>query len=153
MCGSADGIDGLHGVHDEHPHLTPADTWKALFKRSTGATSETAPDQDVVSPYFTASDVEAHKDILRILKENPVDTITIAVVGPMTNVALAAARTPRRLLRVKEVVVMGGAILLEGNITPVAEFNTYADPVARRARLRPHLAPAPPPRCRPSRPT
>ncbi|RYP92458.1 hypothetical protein DL770_001404 [Monosporascus sp. CRB-9-2] len=120
------GADGLHGVHDAHPHLSPADTWKALFKDGLPAAGE-AP---AFYRYFTPSKTPAHQEILRILKEEPAGTITICAVGPLTNLAMAAAEDPETFLRVKEVVVMGGAVDVEGNVTPFAEFNTYADAVA-----------------------
>ncbi|OLN81408.1 hypothetical protein CCHL11_09958 [Colletotrichum chlorophyti] len=120
------GLDGLHGVHEQHPHLTPDDRWKSLFHEEENLDHDPSP----FSKYFTPAKQVAHKEILRILKENPPNTISIAVVGPMTNVALAAAEDPETFLRVKELCVMGGAVHVEGNITPVGEFNTFADTVA-----------------------
>jgi inosine-uridine nucleoside N-ribohydrolase len=107
----------------QHPHLSPADAWKHLFEGE-----GEAPESSNTS--FRASKAPAHQEILRLLRENPPDTITIVAVGPLTNLALAAAEDPETFLKVKEVCVMGGAIDVEGNITPVAEFNTYADAVA-----------------------
>ncbi|EKD15830.1 uncharacterized protein L3040_003314 [Drepanopeziza brunnea f. sp. 'multigermtubi'] len=128
------GADGLAGVHTSHPHLSPSETWKTLFQPlQAGATAEeVAAARELATPSssFRASQLPAHKEILRLLQENPRDTITIVAVGPLTNLALAAAEDTETFLRVKEVVVMGGAIDCSGNITPVAEFNTFADAVA-----------------------
>ncbi|KAB5551363.1 inosine-uridine preferring nucleoside hydrolase [Coniochaeta sp. 2T2.1] len=122
------GIDGLHGVHDEHPHLTPAQEWRALFKEANSASQST--ELPSYAKYFTPSKTVAHKEILRILRKEPDNTVSIVVLGPMTNVALAACEDPETFLRAKELVVMGGAVHVPGNITPHGEFNTYADAVA-----------------------
>ncbi|KAJ5752914.1 Inosine/uridine-preferring nucleoside hydrolase [Penicillium odoratum] len=126
------GTDGLGGIHATHPHLTPSTAWEHLFDPTldpegiqpvqTGA----GPDDHSYIP----SRLPAHKEILRALRANEPDTITIVAVGPLTNLALAAAEDPETFLRVKEVVVMGGAINEPGNVTPVGEFNAYADAVA-----------------------
>jgi inosine-uridine nucleoside N-ribohydrolase len=52
---------------------------------------------------------------------------TLVAVGPLTNVALMLALRPEA--RPERIVLMGGAIA-EGNITPAAEFNIWADPEA-----------------------
>jgi inosine-uridine nucleoside N-ribohydrolase len=52
----------------------------------------------------------------------------LVAIGPLTNVAELWMRTPE-LLRGVEVVWMGGT-LGRGNVTPLAEFNAYADPHA-----------------------
>jgi purine nucleosidase len=58
-------------------------------------------------------------------------TITLCPVGPLTNIAMAILKKPDFAARVKELVLMGGAIGL-GNVTPAAEFNIYVDPHAAR---------------------
>ncbi len=55
--------------------------------------------------------------------------ITLATLGPLTNVAVALVKEPRIGDRLREIVCMGGAIT-QGNITPSAEFNIYVDPHA-----------------------
>jgi len=55
--------------------------------------------------------------------------VTLATLGPLTNVALAIIKNPSILDNVAEIVAMGGSIGL-GNITAAAEFNIYADPHA-----------------------
>jgi purine nucleosidase len=60
---------------------------------------------------------------------HPAGEVTLVPTGPLTNIALAARIYPEIVSRVGEVVFMGGAYA-GGNITPVAEFNIYADPEA-----------------------
>jgi purine nucleosidase/pyrimidine-specific ribonucleoside hydrolase len=56
--------------------------------------------------------------------------LVIVALGPLTNLAIAAGRDPRRLARAGRIVVMGGALSVPGNVTPAAEFNFYVDPDA-----------------------
>ena len=44
--------------------------------------------------------------------------ITLVPVGPLTNIALALRKEPRIADRVSEVVIMGGALRVPGNVTP-----------------------------------
>ncbi|NQX27085.1 nucleoside hydrolase [Microbacteriaceae bacterium VKM Ac-2854] len=56
-------------------------------------------------------------------------TITLVPTGPLTNIAMAARKEPRIIERVREVVLMGGA-LGGGNWSAAAEFNILVDPEA-----------------------
>jgi inosine-uridine nucleoside N-ribohydrolase len=61
--------------------------------------------------------------------------ITLVPIGPLTNIALALRCEPRLAHMVREVVIMGGALRVPGNITPSAEFNIYVDPSAAQIVL------------------
>lgn len=56
--------------------------------------------------------------------------ITLVVLGPQTNLALALELNPKIAELVKEVVIMGGAVNENGNVNPAAEANIMADPEA-----------------------
>ncbi len=62
--------------------------------------------------------------------------VTIVALGPLTNLARAFARDPTLPEMVDQVVIMGGTLHGQGNITPAAEFNIYCDPVSARAVFR-----------------
>lgn len=129
------GIDGLAGTHTSHPHFSPEESWKRLFEEPppNSLIADKAKDElDLEEPThsFVPSLVPAHEEILRLLRENEPDTITLIAIGPLTNFALAAAEDPETFLRCKEVVTMGGTVDGIGNVTPVSEFNVYADPYA-----------------------
>lgn len=59
--------------------------------------------------------------------------ITICAVGPLTNLARALERDPEIVERVRQVVVMGGAVYHPGNVSPAAEANVWNDPHAADA--------------------
>ena len=73
--------------------------------------------------------------LIDTLKAAKPHSITIAMLGPQTNLALALIQEPDIVQGIKEVVVMGGAHFNGGNITPVAEFNLFADPQAAEVVL------------------
>jgi len=56
--------------------------------------------------------------------------LSIFPIGPLTNIAMAIRKEPKFASAVKELVIMGGAVLEHGNMTPQAEFNIYVDPHA-----------------------
>jgi inosine-uridine nucleoside N-ribohydrolase len=60
------------------------------------------------------------------------EPVTLVPMGPLTNIALFLERHPDAAGRLERIVLMGGAIA-EGNVTPAAEFNIWADPEAARA--------------------
>jgi purine nucleosidase len=60
--------------------------------------------------------------------------ITLAYLGPLTNLAVALIKCPQITQNIEQLVIMGGAVG-QGNITPSAEFNIYVDPHAAQVVL------------------
>lgn len=54
--------------------------------------------------------------------------VTLLALGRLTNLALALSLEPRLAQGVAEIVVMGGAVYVPGNVSPVASANLYEDP-------------------------
>jgi purine nucleosidase len=63
------------------------------------------------------------------------DEMTLVAIGPLTNLALAIQKDPEGMRKLKEIVIMGGAVRTGGNITPDAEFKIFSDPIAAASVL------------------
>ncbi|MBU1345748.1 MAG: nucleoside hydrolase [Alphaproteobacteria bacterium] len=87
-------------------------------------------DLDGFEPDVPAAEGSAVEAIVRIVMDAPERSVAIAVMGPMTNLALALRAEPELAARLGAVVAMGGARSEGGNITASAEFNIWADPDA-----------------------
>ncbi len=81
-------------------------------------------------PDVPCTDGHAADVIVELVMARPEGAVALAVMGPMTNLALALRREPGLAKRLGPVAVMGGARSEGGNITASAEFNIWADPEA-----------------------
>lgn len=56
--------------------------------------------------------------------------VSLIPVAPLTNIAMAIRKEPRIIQAVRQVIIMGGAVRVDGNTTSLAEFNFFVDPHA-----------------------
>ncbi|HIP22724.1 MAG TPA: nucleoside hydrolase [Rhodobacteraceae bacterium] len=70
--------------------------------------------------------------IVKTLRTNRDGAVTLCVLGPLTNIALALIKAPDIAEHIHEIVLMGGGCFEGGNTTPAAEFNIYVDPHAAK---------------------
>lgn len=85
---------------------------------------------DLPEPRMTLRSQHGVDFIVETLLEEESGTVTLATLGPLTNIALALERAPEIASRIKNIVMMGGGFFEGGNVTPAAEFNIYVDPHA-----------------------
>jgi pyrimidine-specific ribonucleoside hydrolase len=76
----------------------------------------------------------AHDVMVRAL-DAATRPVVIVAIGPLTNLAVVLASRPDLVGKIGRLVVMGGAVSVPGNVTPVAEFNILCDPEAARRVL------------------
>ena len=85
---------------------------------------------DVVNPTHPLQEQHAVDFIVETLSAADDDSITLVPMGPLTNIGQALSKNPSIVTKIREIVLMGGALREAGNITPSAEFNIYVDPHA-----------------------
>jgi pyrimidine-specific ribonucleoside hydrolase len=89
---------------------------------------------ELAGPDGAAEQEHAVDRLARLLLDAPARSVTIAAIGPLTNIALLLALHPESAAHIDRVVVMGGSTGA-GNITDAAEFNVWTDPEAAQRVL------------------
>lgn len=85
-------------------------------------------------PLQEAEVMNAVDYIIDTVKNNP-NEITIVTTGPMTNLGVALQKCPEIASKIKQVIALGGNFQIAGNITPLSEYNIWADPEAAKIVL------------------
>jgi purine nucleosidase len=91
---------------------------------------------EIYEPTMPLQDKHAVDFIIETLQDAETDSITLVPTGPLTNIGSAIEKQPGILTKVKEIVLMGGAMREGGNTTPCAEFNILEDPDAAQIVMR-----------------
>ena len=99
-------------------------SWSDVYEKRYGKKSETS-----------ISEQHGVDFIIDQVKKYPGE-VTIAAIGPCTNIAVAVRKAPEIIPMIKRVIYMGGAFEVQGNTTPAAEFNWWFDPEAAKMTVR-----------------
>ncbi|MER9103792.1 nucleoside hydrolase [Mesorhizobium sp. M0848] len=86
------------------------------------------------TPVRQATSGHAVDFIIETVMANPGE-ITLVTTGPLTNAAMALLQEPGLTAALKRLIVLGGNFQTPGNITPLSEYNIWADPEASRIVL------------------
>ena len=108
----------------DRPLVRPLVTAEHVHGR-TGLDGPVLPD-----PETPLQEQHAVDYIIDTLRREPPRSVTLAPIGPLSNIAMAMQRAPDIIPRIQQIILMGGAYFEVGNITPAAEFNIYVDPHA-----------------------
>ena len=85
---------------------------------------------DIYEPAIPLQDQHAVDFIIESLLKADTNSVTLVATGPLTNIGQALVQQPAIRPKIKEIVLMGGALREGGNTTPSAEFNILEDPDA-----------------------
>lgn len=119
------GNDGLSDITSRHPDLTPPSSDNGGWK----------------SNYYELIEGGSSEILINLLGNFPIKSISYLALGPVTSLAhlhKSTSSTPNSpsesresiLNSFSQILIMGGAVDVPGNTSPVSEFNTFADPYA-----------------------
>ncbi|MEM0911962.1 MAG: nucleoside hydrolase, partial [Pseudomonadota bacterium] len=106
------------------PHVGPESTYARFVHGDDGLGNIQMP-----PPKTSADNRTAAEFIIEMAHKYP-NEITLVPIGPLSNIALALKLEPKLPELIKSVNIMGGAAMVPGNVTPVAEANIWNDAYA-----------------------
>ena len=89
---------------------------------------------DLPPPARQADSRSAAELIVEIVRQHPGE-VSLVPIGPLTNIAQALQLAPDIAELAAEVIIMGGAVEVAGNVSPYAEANIWNDPHAAKQVL------------------
>jgi purine nucleosidase len=85
---------------------------------------------EIVEPQTPLHEQHAVDYIVETLRAAEDESVTLVPTGPLTNIGTVIDRAPDVLAKIRQLVIMGGAMREGGNYSPSAEFNILVDPHA-----------------------
>ena len=85
---------------------------------------------DIAEPRTPLQEQHAVDFIVATLRAAEDESVTLVPTGPLTNIGTVIDRAPDVLPKIRQLVIMGGAMREGGNYSPSAEFNILVDPHA-----------------------
>jgi len=125
-------------VHDYKTMTYERDLYNvggSWFRRPEPPDDQLTPPLDGFATKAKVQPQHAVNFIIDTVKKYP-RQVTLLVIGPVTNIALAIRMSPEIVPLIKRIVYMGGAFEVRGNTTPAAEMNVWYDAEAARAVFR-----------------
>ena len=84
----------------------------------------------ITEPKTPLQEQHAVDFIVETLRAAEDESVTLVPTGPLTNIGTVIDRAPDVLPKIRQLVIMGGAMREGGNYSPSAEFNILVDPHA-----------------------
>ncbi len=85
---------------------------------------------DITEPKTPLQEQHAVDFIVETLRAAGDASVTLVPTGPLTNIGTVIDRAPDVVPKIRQLVIMGGAMREGGNYSPSAEFNILVDPHA-----------------------
>ena len=85
---------------------------------------------EIVAPKTPLQEQHAVDFIVETLRAAEDESVTLVPTGPLTNIGTVIDRAPDVVQKIRQLVIMGGAMREGGNYSPSAEFNILVDPHA-----------------------